>query len=238
VLVRPTIAANLGATARVMANFGLGLGLGDLRLVAPEADPHAEEARKLSAHGEAILEAAAIVADLGEALADCVLVLGTSSRTAGVFRSTSAILPWQIMPRVVETLASGPVAFVFGPEPAGLENEEIARCHHLIHIPTDDAYPALNLAQSVAIILYELKRTWLLSAGPGEPKQLAPHDAQERMFQNLEEALKDLHFLWGENADALMHALRHLLGRAQLTPQEVDMLFGLARQIRWYAGRH
>ena len=45
VLVRPTIAANLGATARVMANFGLS----DLRLVAPEADPRSEEAQALDA---------------------------------------------------------------------------------------------------------------------------------------------------------------------------------------------
>lgn len=231
VLVRPTIAANIGATARVMANFGLS----DLRLVAPEADPNSEEARKLSAHGEPILEAAPVVHDLGEAVADCVLVIGTSARTAGVFRSTSVGLPWEIMPIAVDTLASGPVAFMFGPEPAGLENADLARCHHVIHIPTDETYPALNLAQAVAITLYELKRE-LLARIPGPARPLAPFVAQERMLKSLQAALTDLHFLWDENADALMHALRHVLGRAQLTPTEVDLLFGLARQIRWYAG--
>ena len=58
VLVRPQFAGNLGATARVMRNFGLR----DLVLVAPQADPADREARRLSTHGEAILESARTVA--------------------------------------------------------------------------------------------------------------------------------------------------------------------------------
>src|SRR5262245_10080057 len=97
VLVRPTIAANIGATARVMANFGLR----ELLLIAPAADPFSEEARKLSARGEWMLDAARIVADFGEAVGPCVLVVGTSARSAGQFRGTSAGLPWEILPRAV-----------------------------------------------------------------------------------------------------------------------------------------
>src|SRR5260370_11554517 len=82
VLMRPRIAANLGATARVMRNMGLR----DLVLVAPEADPLDPEARKLSTHGEDILRRARLVSDLGQAVADCVLVAATSARTGGLFR--------------------------------------------------------------------------------------------------------------------------------------------------------
>jgi tRNA/rRNA methyltransferase len=231
VLARPTIAANIGAAARVMANFGLS----DLRLVAPEADPFSEEARKLSARGEPILEGLKRHDDLAEALVDCVLTAGTSARTAGVFRSTSAGLVWEIMPRLIEAAASGPVALVFGSEPAGLTNEELVQCHYVMHIPTAEAYPALNLAQSVAICLYELQRAALTRTGSSAPRALAPHEAQARMFEHLRQALEEIHFLWGENAESLMHALRHLLGRAGLTPIEVDLLHGLARQIRWSA---
>ena len=53
VLVRPQIAANLGATARVMRNMGLS----DLVLVAPAADPADRRARRLSTHGEEVLVA-------------------------------------------------------------------------------------------------------------------------------------------------------------------------------------
>src|SRR5262249_1500900 len=122
------------------------------------------------------------------------------------------------------------------PEPSGLTNEEVTRCHFLIHIPADRTYPALNLAQAVAVCLYELRSCWLRQThGPAVALQPAPFADQDRMFEQLRAALEEIHFLYGPNAAALMHALRHLIGRARPTPMEVDLLFGLARQIHWYA---
>src|SRR5438067_2293750 len=115
VLVRSTIAANMGATARVMRNMGLS----QLVLVAPQADPKAEEARKLSTHGESILNRARIVANLSDALADCVFVAGTSARTGGPYRRQSVAPPDEVMPRLAARLHAGPTALVFGPEPSG-----------------------------------------------------------------------------------------------------------------------
>src|SRR5277367_991680 len=94
VLVRPHIAGNLGATARVMRN----LGLNKLVLVAPVADPADRNARQMSTHGEAILDSARVVDDLGDAVADCVLVAGTSARLGGLFRKQSLGPPEQILP--------------------------------------------------------------------------------------------------------------------------------------------
>ena len=54
VLVRTQFPGNLGATARIMRNFGLR----DLVLVAPQADIHDRNARQMSTHGEAILDTA------------------------------------------------------------------------------------------------------------------------------------------------------------------------------------
>ena len=231
VLVRPEIAANVGAAARAMRNFGLS----ELVLVAPVADPRDERARQLAMHGEDILDRCRVVAGLGEAVAGCVLVAGTSARTGGLFRRQSVGTPDEVMPRLVEATASGPAALVFGPEPSGLENAEVTRCHYLVHIPADPSYPALNLAQSVAVCLYELRRAWLSREAPVEPAPAASFADQERMFAQLREALEAVHFLYGEKADALMHALRHLIGRARPTAMEVDVLFGLARQLRWFA---
>jgi tRNA/rRNA methyltransferase len=235
VLVRPIIAGNLGATARVMRNMGLT----DLVLVAPVADPTDRRARRLSTHGEAILDRARRVADLGEAVADCLLVVGTSARVGGAFRGQPVGTPDRVMPYLVGALSRGPAALVFGPEPNGLHNAEVSRCHHVIHIPTDPGYPALNLAQAVAICVYELRYAWLRQTQPAPgPKLPAPFADQERLFGRLRAALEDIHFLYGANADSLMHALRRLIGRAGPTPMEVDVLMGLARQIRWYAAHH
>jgi tRNA/rRNA methyltransferase len=234
VLVRPQSAGNLGATARVMRNMGLT----DLVLVAPQADPADRNARQLSTHGEAILDRARLVTDLGEAVADCLLVAGTSARVGGPYRRQSVGPPSEIMPRLIEALGGGPVALVFGPEPSGLSDADVMRCHHLIHIPTDATYPALNLAQAVAICLYELRCAWLReTAAAPAPVPAAPFADQERLFASLRTALEEIHFLYGAKADALMHALRHLIGRARPSPMEVGVLFGLARQIRWFAAR-
>jgi tRNA/rRNA methyltransferase len=232
VLVRTKIAANIGATARAMRNMGLS----DLVLVAPIADPGDRNARQLSTHGEEILNRCRIVPELGDAIADCLLVAATSARSAGVFRGQTAGMPDEVMPRLVEALASGPTALVFGPEPTGLSNDEVARCHFLVHIPADPTYPALNLAQAVAICLYELRRAWLRhTEQPRDTETPAPFAEQERMFDHLRESLEKVHFLYGDKADALMHALRHLIGRAGPTAMEVKMLHGLARQLLWFA---
>src|SRR5262249_51851150 len=129
----------------------------------------------------------------------------------------------------------GPVALVFGPEPSGLSNREVTRCHHLIHIPTSDEYPSLNLAQAVAICLYELRRAWLRREAPPAAPEIAPFADQERLFAHLRTAVEEIHFLYDERADTLMHAVRHLIGRARPSPMEVELLFGLARQLRWIA---
>jgi len=216
-----------------MRNFGLH----DLLLVAPVADMHDRQARQLSTHGESILDNARIVAELGEAVADCILVAGTTARTGKLIRGKYAP-PDEITPELIAASASGPVALVFGPEPSGLTDEEVTRCHHLIHIPADPAYPALNLAQAVTICVYELRRAWLRQR-EAEARPLPVSFAeQEKMFESLRTALEEIHFLYGPKAESLMHALRHLIGRAQPNEMEVGILFGLARQIRWFAAQY
>jgi tRNA/rRNA methyltransferase len=233
VLVRPHFAGNVGSVARVMKNFGLT----DLVLVAPFARHLDDEARRMSTHGESILHAARIVETLDEAVADCQAVLGTSGMVDGLFREQHYGRPDEMFAGFAETLDAGPQAIVFGPEPSGLSNAEIARCHGLIRIPTDHEYTSLNLAQSVAICLYEMRRQYLSAKNVGThaTQKVAPFADQERMFEALRESLEQIHFLWGTKADSLMHAVRHLIARAKPSPNEVRILFGLARQLRWVA---
>jgi tRNA/rRNA methyltransferase len=215
VLVRPHYPGNLGSVARAMCNFGLN---------------------QLT-HGEHVLESAVIVPTLDEAVADCRVVLATSANVEGLYRTHNYGRPEEVLPAVIEALPAGPCALVFGPEPSGLSNAEIARCHGLIRILTDSRCPSLNLSHAVAIVLYELRRLWLQSEGVAvRPTQkVAAFADQERMFDSLRDALQRVHFLWGPKTDSLMHAVRHLIARARPSPNEVRILFGLARQLRWVA---
>jgi tRNA/rRNA methyltransferase len=233
VLVETHYPGNLGATARIMCNFGLR----DLVLVSPIADRAEQNAKQMSTHGEPILNGARVVASLSEAINDCVLVVGTSARSGGLFRQQNVGLPEAIMPHMVEALQQDrPAAILFGPEPTGLSNEVVTRCHHLIQIPTAPEYASLNLAQAVAICVYELHKCWSPTTAPHV--DLATLELQEHMFRQLQTALEEVHFLFGDKAEPLMHAIRHLLGKARLTEMEVKLVLGLARQIRWYVANH
>jgi tRNA/rRNA methyltransferase len=235
ILVRPEIPGNIGATARVMRNFGART----LVLVDPVGDPRGQEARRMSTHGEEILDNCRIVGDLGDAVGDCQMVAATSARTRGLLRRQIAHSPEEVLGRMAEMMKQGPTALVFGPESSGLTTAEVSRCQALIHIPTDPTYAALNLAQAVAVCLYELHKEWLaLGQAPADGHAVAPFADQERMFDQLRAALEAIHFLYDERADQLMHAIRHLIGRVAPTPEEVRILQGLARQIHWYVAHH
>jgi tRNA/rRNA methyltransferase len=239
VLVRPHYAGNLGAAARVMRNFGLT----DLVLVAPYASTNDLDARRMATHGLSVLDSARVVPELGDALADCVYSFATSALTAGVVRGGTIGTAAERMPELLGAAEAGPVAVVFGPEPHGLSNEEIGRCHGLVHVPVDPEFGSLNLAQAVAICCYELRKAWSKSANDdrGNPevpvRTVAPFADQERMFEHLREALAAVGYLFGDKAESLMHGLRHLIGRARPTHQEVKILHGLARQLLWAAGQ-
>jgi tRNA/rRNA methyltransferase len=233
VLVRPRVPENVGAAARVMRNFGFS----DLVLVAPDAAIDDRQARRLSTHGESILDQARIVADFDHAVTDCVLVCATSARTGQLIREPSGPLR-EVMMRIVRAARTGPVAMVFGPERTGLTNEEVTRCQELIHIPAEESYPALNLAQAVAICLYELRVAALDSSTDRQPEEPAPYGEQEAMFEHLQKSLEAIHFLYGPKTDVLMHGLRRLISRGQPTTTDLGILHGLARQILWYVEHH
>ena len=123
---------------------------------------------------------------------------------------------------------------MFGPEPTGLSNDEIALCQGLVTIPTASEHPSLNLAQAVAICLYELRKS-VMSQQPSRKGGLPSPTLEEyeRLFAHLREAFESIHFLYGEKAEPLMHAIRQMLGRANLSVGETKILHGLARQMLW-----
>ena len=102
-------------------------------------------------------------------------------------------------------MAAGPAALVFGPESSGLNNAEVLRCPYLVHIPADEAYPALNLAQAVAICLYEVRKGWLRAPpAAAAGTEVATWGEQARLFTKLQAALTRIRYLRGVRGEALM----------------------------------
>jgi tRNA/rRNA methyltransferase len=226
VLVRPKAPGNIGATARAMKNMGFA----DLRLVAPQRW-NQREAAAMAAHGGDVLAAATTYPDIAGAVADRSTVIGTTAR-GGLYREDAR----SIHDTAAEIAAlGGPAAILFGPEDFGLTNDDLKSCQRLVTIPTAPAYRSLNLAQAVLIVAYEMMLA-ADGAGPrSAPVQLAQAAGVDAMFARMADALMAIGFLPADNPDHVMFAIRSIFGRAGLRPRELDILNGLARQIRWAA---
>ncbi len=227
VLVAPSGALNIGSVARSMANFGVD----DLRLVTPLTDHLQDAARKMAVKATPILEAAKVYPDLAAALADCRFALGTTRRF-GKYRE-NLLHPDEAARALLPLLSRGQVALVFGREDRGLKTEELDLCQRLITIPTSDRLPSMNLAQSVAVCLYEISRTQGAGTAPESGRRLASIDQLEDMYAHMRGTFRAIDYLDPQNPDHILRAFRRFLGRAALDPREVRILRGLLSQIDW-----
>ena len=230
VLVEPRYGGNVGATARILKNFGFSR----LDLVAPREGADHEEAVRMAVDAADLLATARTHATLDAALDGVGTVVGTSRRM-GKQRRPHFRLD-ELAPTLAGLAARGEIALVFGREDNGLSDEDLDRCTHLAYVPTSEAYPALNVAQTAAIAAYELSRA--LVAAPDDATDdppLAEHASREAMYAHLEEALLAIGFLKVDQLEGMMRRLRRILGRADLTDGDVDVVRGIARQILWLA---
>ncbi len=232
VLINTTHPGNIGATARAMKVMGLQ----QLHLVTPKTFPDAE-ATAMASGADDLLQHAVNHDSLESALEGCSLVLGTSAR----LRSLS--MPQMDVRKAAESALaehdsaqqnSGDIAILFGRERYGLTNDEIQRCHQLVHIDTNPDYGSLNLAQAVQVIGYELRMSAIAEVGGEVGVRVAPLDwvpvdagQMERFFVHLEQMLLDIEFLNPEQPKKLMMRLRRLFNRARPDQNEINILRGI-----------
>jgi TrmH family RNA methyltransferase len=230
VLVRPARAANVAAACRALKNMGLG----SLAIVGAPAGLDQPEARALAYGAWDVLDAAVPRATLREGVTGAVAVAGTSGRA-----HPQAWTPRRLAAEAGALVGGGRLALVFGPEASGLTDEELAQCHVRVHIPTDPAHPSLNLAQAVLVVAYELRMAALAEgvATGGATGERATVGDVESGLDDLRQALLGIGYLSRDNPEPILSEWRALFARAGMTPREVTLLRGLARQVLWAAGR-
>jgi tRNA (cytidine32/uridine32-2'-O)-methyltransferase len=225
VLVGTQHPGNIGSAARAMKTMGLH----ELALVAPERFPD-PEAFALSAGASDVLDEASVHASLGEALADCRLVIATTARQRSV--PMPELSPREAAARLREAAADGPVALVFGRERTGLDNEELQLCHAAVCIPANPAYSSLNLAQAVQVLCYEWRMAGLESQPrPAQPREddepPATHAELEGFFAHLGAFMDEIDFHKGKDPAVVTQRLRRLFLRAGPDSRELRILRGL-----------
>jgi tRNA/rRNA methyltransferase len=225
VLVEPQIGENIGAAARVMANFGLS----KLRLVRPRPVWPSAAARKMAAGADRVLDEAALFDSLEMAIGDCTLVFATTARAHD--QAKPVVGADQAARLLAERAGAGEtVAVVFGRERYGLENHEIALADQIVTFPVNPAFASLNLAQAVAIVAYE----WFKLAGSGLPfgmPQKSPPAAKEQLlafFAKLEGELEKVEYFRPPDKHGVMQVnLRNIFHRMQPTRQDIQTLNGV-----------
>lgn len=230
VLVEPQLGENIGAAARVMANFGLS----QLRLVKPRQGWPNEKARMMASGADRVLDAAVLYDSLSDAIADCSFVLATTARghdqAKPVIGADAAAAEMAARVAAAET-----VTIVFGRERIGLENHEVALADRIITLPVNPAFASLNLAQAVAVVAYE----WFKTAGGGElpftmPEKSPPAAKRQfdAFFADLERELEKVEFFRPEEKRATMRInLRNIFTRMAPSQQDLRTLHGVFMAI-------
>ncbi len=227
VLVSPRNPLNIGAAARAMFNFGFSR----LRVVNPY-EVAFREARSAVAARE-ILEAAEEFQSVGDAVADCALVVGTTS--VGHRELEHRLRPLEEgAPAIRDGMQSAPVGLLFGSEKFGLNNEDMAHCHWLMRITTADEQHSMNLGQAVAVCLYELSRGQLepVSKPARAPKPAAAEET-EQITNLLLEALRRSGYVNPVTSASTENKVRRLVRRLDLSARDAPVVLGMLRQILW-----
>ena len=243
VLVHPLQSGNVGAVARAMKNMGLRR----FAVVAPPA-LDIDRARWMAPGAAELLDEARYVSTVAEAVVDCHLVLATTAR--GRHHHWPATTPDALAVRAFES--DEQIAVLFGPEDHGLSGDDLTHAHALLHIPTD-AHASLNLAQAAllvaAALFSEAQRRGHIARpeGPGRrggagrgappgataPMLPAPAGAIDPLIAEWMGTLALANYFAGHEPELVTGTLRRILQRAGLDAQELSVLRGMLRKMRW-----
>ena len=230
ILVSPQLGENIGIAARAMMNCSLS----DLRLVNPrEAWPN-EKAGRASVGAFDLMPPVRVFSSTREAIADCTMVFASTARDRDMVKPV-------LSPRQAANEArahiekGGKIAYLFGPERTGLENDDLTLADALIHVPLNPSFSSLNLGQAVLLLAYEF---YILDR-PAFPIELdlngsVPATKEQLMgfFDHFERELEACGFLRNAAAKPTMiRNLRNMWQRTQLTEQEVRTLHGVVKEL-------
>lgn len=230
VLVRPQLADNIGACARAMGNGGLF----DLRLVAPRDGWPQQKAWANSSGADRILDAATVHGTVAEAVADLHHVLATCPRPRHIVKPvlTARGAAAELRAIAARGLRAG---LLFGPERAGLDNDDMAHADALVRYPLNPAFMSLNLAQAVMIMAYE----WWTAADETPPHVFMTNETQvankarlETFLGHLTAELDASGFLRNlPKRPGMVRNIRHFFQRGEVTEQELRTLHGIVTEL-------
>ena len=230
ILVRPQLADNIGACARAMANGGLF----HMRLVAPRDGWPQEKAWRTASGADRLLDAATVHPTVADAVADLHHVFATCPRPRHIVKPalTARGAAAELREITSRDLRTG---ILFGPERAGLDNDDMAQADALIRYPLDPAFMSLNLAQAVMVMAYE----WWTADEATPARTLMTNETAVATKGELDNFLTHLIAELDESGflrnlpkrPGMVRNIRHLFQRGEVTTQELRTLHGIVPEL-------
>jgi len=231
VLVATRNPLNMGAAARAMSNFGAL----HLRVVKPYEKAYRESVSAVGA--SAVMKSAEEFATVPEAVADCVLVVGTTA--AGNRDVRQPLLGLQEAAYLIrQRVKNSQVALLFGSEKRGLSNDDMSYCHWLLQIPTREEHRCMNLGQAVAVCLYELSKSEIgkskienESPSTADGEHFARMETVERITEVWLEALQRSGYVGARARSTSEEKLRRMLRRFTWEEADAEVVLGMMKKI-------
>jgi len=239
ILINPKKGGNIGAASRAMKNMGI-----ENMIIVKDKENEIDkiEALKMSCGAEHIWQNALIYKKFENAMKHVSYLVGTTRRQGK--RRGPFLTPYEMAIRLNEISNTNKVGIVFGPEDAGLTNQELKSCNMFVTIPAKKSFESLNLAQAVLIICYELfllhgrngifsrKNDPVMSSNLPE-LLLCSSDKLNRFYETMKTCLLRLGFLLHSNPDYRLDGLKRIFNRAGLEEKDVNLLMGVFRKVKW-----
>ena len=225
ILVEPENPGNIGAIARAMANFGFK----DLILINPQCNHLADEARNRAKWANKILENAKVTKDFNKTLKKFHTTIATTAILGTDYNIPRSPVSPEQLTDIIKPKTN--IALIFGRESAGLTNEEINITDFIITIPTSTKYPTMNLATSVAIVLYELSKK-SKTKKTNEHILLASKTEKDQVMKNMTDIINKTEFSTSSKKQTQKTIWKRIFSKSFLTKREAFAILGLLKKLK------
>lgn len=231
ILIGAQMGENIGACARAMLNCGLT----EMRLVRPRDGWPNPAAEAMAAGAVSVLNGVTVFDDTPSAVADLQRVYATTARPRGMVKPV--VTPRQAAVELRQQAGQGVrTGILFGPENAGLNNDDVALADAIVTAPLNPGFTSLNLAQAVLLLAYE----WFQARDTTAPRALggaeeaipARKETLEALFRRLSGMLDARGYVRSEDLkETTMRNLRNLLLRIDPSEQDARTLIGVLASL-------
>jgi len=234
ILRSPQLPENIGMVARSMFNYGFN----DLRIVSPKKEWPNKKANSASAGAlDIISNDTKVYNSLKKSFQGIDILFATSIRNRDIEKIV--LTPREAVLKINKSYKSAKIGFLFGPEQAGLNNNDLSEANYIIQIPTNPSFGSLNLAMAVNIICYE----WFLInkekiINKNNNFDLASKDNIKHFKDFLIKSMYEVGFFKKKKLDKKLEInLKNIFSKSMLTDKELLILYGVIKGLKNYKNK-